>query len=130
MSDFDANHFITQPPPSHHVHRDSEPLPGSDAQNKGTYPPAPYETTTLNDPNTWKSDNEKRYGAGSDTNNVIAGGGFSAGGSSLGQSDNTRGQADPAVGGHHRSSGTGVQHDAFHEDRPLNVKPAPEGPYI
>jgi len=112
------NTFSTQPPPSHHVHRDSEILPGAKgAESKA----APYDTSVTNDSQTWKSNNEKRFGAGTDTGNVMAGGQHtSAPSSSLGEEDPT-----------FRHAGAGTpptsQHNAFQEERPLGVQPTSQG---
>lgn len=124
------NTFSSQPPPSHHIHRDSEVLPGTQGAE---YPPAPYDTETTTNPETWKSNNERQFGAGTDTGNVMAGGQHSTAATGTGSS---LGDADPSF----RHGGTGTPptstghasakndtHDAFHEDRPLGVKHTHEG---
>ncbi|THH21764.1 hypothetical protein EUX98_g8285 [Antrodiella citrinella] len=118
MSGVDSSTFTTQPPPSHHVHRDSEILPGG----KGAeFQAAPYDTSVTNDSQTWKSNNEKRFGAGTDTGNVVAGGQHSTIPSS------SLGEENPSF----RHGGTGTlpasTHDAPREERPLGVQPTSQG---
>ncbi|KAH8093078.1 hypothetical protein BXZ70DRAFT_1010564 [Cristinia sonorae] len=138
-----TNTFTTQPPPAHHIHRDSEVLPGATGAE---FKPAPYETSTLNNPQTWRSNNEKQFGAGTDTGHVMAGGQHSGSavtgggfGSSLGEEDpsfrrgdsgykegrgqaTSLGNADPSL-----NKEAFAKHNAFHEDRPMGVQPTSQG---
>ncbi|KAI0798167.1 hypothetical protein C8Q75DRAFT_802059 [Abortiporus biennis] len=88
--------FSAQPPPSHHIHRDSEILPGARDSHTAA---APYDVETTNNDRTWKDANQQRYGAGTDTGAVMAG------------------------GQHSGNPGSSIN-DAH---RPLDVQPAPEG---
>ncbi|THH27454.1 hypothetical protein EUX98_g6730 [Antrodiella citrinella] len=82
---------------------------------------APYDTPVTNDSQTWKSNNEKRFGAGTDTGNVVAGGQYSTIPSS------SLGEEDPSF----RHGGTGTPpastHDAPREERPLGVQSTSQG---
>jgi len=63
--------FTQQPPPSHHIHRESEILPGA----RGAEHPAPnYDASVTNDDKIWTGKNERQFGAGTDTGAVMAGG--------------------------------------------------------
>ena len=96
------NQFTVQPPPEHHIHRDSEPLPGTRGQPSA---PANYDASVTNDERTWQSNSEKAFGAGSDTRAVMSGGQHSA---------------DPDSAQHQGRN-------AFTEERPLNVQPTNRG---
>ncbi|KAI0776638.1 hypothetical protein BD413DRAFT_610249 [Trametes elegans] len=99
------NTFTAQPPPAHHIHRDSEPLPGS----RGAAPAAPnYDAAVTNDSATWQSRNEREFGAGTDTGAVVAGG----------QHQGGRGP----FGSNPTDSRT-----AYDEPRPLGVEPTERG---
>lgn len=97
------NQFAVQPPPEHHIHRDSEPLPGV----KGSSGAAPnYDASVTNDSRTWKPNGEKAFGAGSDTRAVMSGGQHSADPDSTQQREGK---------------------NAFTDDRPMNVEPTNQG---
>ncbi|OBZ74533.1 hypothetical protein A0H81_05193 [Grifola frondosa] len=102
MSTQDAT-FSRQPVPTHHVHHSSDVLPGA----RGGTPPADYSTDVTNDPRTWQDNNQRRFGAGTDTSAVMAGG-----------QHNT-----PEAGAHQ----TAPVHSAFNEDRPMDVQPTSQG---
>ncbi|KAH9886962.1 hypothetical protein C8Q73DRAFT_794998 [Cubamyces lactineus] len=106
-----SNTFTTQPPPSHHLHGSSDPLPGA----RGAAPAAPnYSADVTNDSRVWQDRNQREFGPGSDTAAVMAGGQHSAGTTGPGKEasaydDNTMGKT------------------AFNEDRPLGVQPTERG---
>jgi len=106
----DANPFAAQPPPSHHIHRDSEVLPG--ARGAERQPPN-YDASNTNDQATWVPDNERRFGAGTDTTAPMAGGQHST--SATGVSGGDYDQPPPAG------------RNAYSEDRPMNVHPTSQG---
>ncbi|OSX64775.1 hypothetical protein POSPLADRAFT_1044230 [Postia placenta MAD-698-R-SB12] len=64
------NPYVSQPPPEHHVHRDSEVLPGA----RDAAASANYDASLTNDSQTWKDNNQRQFGAGIDDCNVMAGG--------------------------------------------------------
>ncbi|KAI0070871.1 hypothetical protein K474DRAFT_1687280 [Panus rudis PR-1116 ss-1] len=100
------NPFTTQPPPTHHIHRDSEPLPGARGASAAGANSATYDTNVTNDSQTWKPNNEKHFGAGTDTGAVMAGGQHTADFDSTGAA--SHGQQQRAAEGR----------NAFNEDRP------------
>ncbi|CCL99813.1 uncharacterized protein FIBRA_01837 [Fibroporia radiculosa] len=99
-----TNPFVTQPPPEHHVHRDSEVLPG--AKRGGQAPD--YSADVTNDSKTWADNNQRRFGAGTDDHMVMAGGQHDT----LG----TRSTPDGQQG-----------NNAYTQDRPMDVKPTSQG---
>ncbi|KAI0363951.1 hypothetical protein BV20DRAFT_957254 [Pilatotrama ljubarskyi] len=109
MSQFPPSEtFAKQPPPSHHIHNSSDPLPGS----RGAAPAAPdYSADVTNDSRVWQDRNEREFGAGTDTGAVVAGGQHSA--------SPAPGQG---LGENPRGSRT-----AYDEGRPLGVQPSEAG---
>lgn len=97
-----SNVLAQQPPPQHRTHASTDVLPGA----KGGALAPDYSAEVTNDPEAWKSNNERRFGAGTDTGAVMAGG-------------QHRGDTDETEGDH--------QHDAIHEERPMNVQPTGAG---
>lgn len=96
--------FTAQPPPAHHIHRDSEILPGArGAETKSS----DYGTAVTNDPQTWARQDQQRP-SGVDSHGAIAGAQHGLG---VGETDHS---------GHHGRS-------ALSEDRPLGVQPASQG---
>lgn len=95
------NPYVSQPPPEHHVHRDDEALPGS----RGSAPAANYDADVTNDSKTWVDNNQRQFGAGTDDNQVMAGGQYDTPGAP--------------------SSDSGK--NAFNQERPLDVKPTSQG---
>ena len=92
-----GNTFASQPPPTHHVHKSSDVLPGA----RGAAQDAPnYSTDVTENPRVWQDEHERNYGAGSDTRQVVAGG-----------------QHDTPDNGR----------SAFTEARPLGVEPTEQG---
>lgn len=103
------NVFATQPPPAHHTHNSSDVLPGA----RGGDSAPNYSTDVTEDARVWETSNERRFGAGTDTTTVMAGGQHRGGDSALpSMQDNS------------------FAHDAHHEERPLNVQPASAGETI
>ncbi|KAH9856179.1 hypothetical protein C2E23DRAFT_866235 [Lenzites betulinus] len=99
-----SNTFSTQPPPSHHIHDSSDPLPGT---RGAAAPPPNYSAEVTNDSRVWQSRNEREFGAGTDTGAVVAGAQHSTSpGPMTSESD---GQS------------------AFTEDRPMGVQPTERG---
>ncbi|RPD76813.1 hypothetical protein L226DRAFT_611240 [Lentinus tigrinus ALCF2SS1-7] len=69
------NTFATQPPPTHHVHKSSDVLPGARGAAASDSQSAPnYSTDVTENPRVWQDAHERMYGAGSDTRAVVAGG--------------------------------------------------------
>lgn len=108
--------FATQPPPSHHVHKSSDVLPGARGA-AGQQAPPDYSMDVTENSRVWQepqdSDQHERttYGAGSDTRQVVPGG----------QHDydtpkNTQTASAPATGAGAGSGPPG--HGAYSEDRP------------
>ncbi|KAI0705993.1 hypothetical protein C8T65DRAFT_809580 [Cerioporus squamosus] len=94
-----ANTFATQPPPTHHVHKSSDVLPGA----RGASQAAPnYSTDVTENPRVWQDAHERKYGAGSDTRAVVA-------------------------GGQHDSPNADTGSSAFEGERPLGVQPTEQG---
>ena len=65
------NVYAQQPPPEHHQHTSSDILPGARGANEGA---VNYSADVANDSRVWQTNNERRYGAGTDTGAVMAGG--------------------------------------------------------
>lgn len=99
------NEFTLQPPPEHHVHRDSEILPGFKGSSGPTHN---YDASVTNDEQTWRPNGEKAFGAGSDTNAIMSGGQHSADPDSTQQREGK---------------------NPFADDRPMNVQPTNQGLY-
>lgn len=99
MSANDTNLFTSQPPPQHHQHDSSDVLPGA----RGGDPTVDYSADVMNDSQTWQSNNERRFGAGTGTGAVMAGGQHG--------------------GGDYEDD----HHDAMEEGRPMNVQPTRAG---
>lgn len=97
-----SNVLAQQPPPQHRTHASTDVLPGA----KGGAAAPDYSAEVTNDPEAWKSNNERRFGAGTDTGAVIAGGQH--------RGDTSETERDR-------------QHDAMHEERPMNVQPTGAG---
>ncbi|KAI9061869.1 hypothetical protein FKP32DRAFT_1594074, partial [Trametes sanguinea] len=95
--------LTTQPPPAHHLHSSSDPLPGAPSSNANAAPN--YSADVTNDSRVWQGRNEREFGAGSDTGAVIAGG-----------------QHQAVSGGDEREGKT-----AYTEERPMGVQPAARG---
>lgn len=93
------NPYVSQPPPEHHVHRDSEVLPGA----RDAAASANYDASLTNDSQTWKDNNQRQFGAGTDDRNVMAG------------------------GQHDTSGAPDSGRNAFNSERPLNVQPTSQG---
>ncbi|EMD32826.1 hypothetical protein CERSUDRAFT_161359 [Gelatoporia subvermispora B] len=100
-----SGNYASIPPPVHRQHNSDDVLPGA----QGGLRPADYSTEVTNDSRTWKSNNERQFGAGTDTGAVMAGG----------QHDSPE--------QHQARSQSDVGHNAFSEDRPLGVEPTSEG---
>ncbi|TBU24885.1 hypothetical protein BD311DRAFT_809650 [Dichomitus squalens] len=65
------------PPPAHHLHKSSDVLPGARGANQQQQSAPPdYSADVTESPEAWKSKNERAFGAGTDTHNVMAGGQF------------------------------------------------------
>ena len=101
MTSANDNTFAHQMRPYHHLHTQSEALPGV----SGAAPAADYSTEVTNDSNVWKDTNERRFGADTDTNAVMAGG----------QHSTTATHTPGRKGG------------VFGEGRPLGVQPTSQG---
>ncbi|CAL1697758.1 unnamed protein product [Somion occarium] len=101
-----TNPFAVQQPPEHHIHRDSEPLPGAGGV-PGAAPDYDATQAVTNESREWQPNHEKGFGAGSETGAVVGGGQHSA-------------DPDDAP---FREQGR----DAFIEARPLDVKPTERG---
>lgn len=95
------NPYVSQPPPEHHVHRDSEVLPGA----RDAAASANYDASLTNDSQTWKDNNQRQFGAGTDDRNVMAG------------------------GQHDTSGAPDSGRNAFNAERPLDVQPTSQGEY-
>ena len=96
------NVYAQQPPPEHHQHRSSDVLPGARGANNGA---VDYSSNVTNDSDVWQTNNERRFGAGTDTDAVMA-------------------------GGQHSTTATNVPSttdNAFEPERPLNVQPTSAG---
>lgn len=105
FDDNTANLLSTQPPPTHHTHRSSDPIATAGPD---------YSPEVTNDPQAWKSSNERRFGAGTDTRTVMGGGQHA-------------GDTAPSTNFDEGDSGDG--RDAFTEDRPMNVNPSGAGEF-
>ncbi|TFK81973.1 hypothetical protein K466DRAFT_557244 [Polyporus arcularius HHB13444] len=66
-----GNTFATQPPPTHHTHKSSDVLPGARGASQAAQN---YSTDVTENPRVWQDEHERKYGAGSDTRAVVAGG--------------------------------------------------------
>ncbi|PCH42892.1 hypothetical protein WOLCODRAFT_58811, partial [Wolfiporia cocos MD-104 SS10] len=99
------NAYVSQPPPAHHIHRDSEALPGA----RGGSSAADYSADVTNDSRTWTDNNQRRFGAGTDDSHIMAGG-----------------QHD-SPGASRATSGSDAGHNAFNQERPLDVEPTSQG---
>ncbi|KAF7795733.1 hypothetical protein EIP86_006899 [Pleurotus ostreatoroseus] len=97
-----SNVLAQQPPPQHRTHASSDVLPGA----KGGAAALDYSAEVTNDPQAWETNNERRFGAGTDTGAVMAGG-------------QHRGDTNTFDEDHPR--------DAMHEERPMNVQPTSAG---
>ena len=74
MSSIDNNFdnvYVAQPPPAHHQHQSSDVLPGARGADHAA---VDYSADVTNDSRTWEGKNERRFGAGTDTGAVMAGG--------------------------------------------------------
>ena len=93
--------FVNQRPPEHHIHRDSEALPGA----RGSAPAADYSADVMNNEHVWQDNNQRQFGAGTDDRAVMGG------------------------AQHQSASAPGAQsgRNAYNEERPLNVQPTSEG---
>ena len=109
QNNFD-NVYVTQPPPEHHKHQSSDVLPGARGAQQD---PVDYSADVTNDSRVWQGKNERRYGAGTDTGAVMAGGQHA--------SDETQPPSTFDDQRFERSSGAGQS------DRPLNVQPTSQG---
>ncbi|KAI0632721.1 hypothetical protein C8Q77DRAFT_1073741 [Trametes polyzona] len=109
MSQFPTTNqtFTTQPPPSHHIHNSSDPLPGARGAAAAQAPN--YSAEVTNDSRVWQDRNQREFGAGTDTGAVMAGGQHSA---------------DPDTA---RSTSAQDGRTAFSEDRPMDVEPTERG---
>ncbi len=94
-----GNTFATQPPPTHHTHKSSDVLPGARGASQAAQN---YSTDVTENPRVWQDEHERKYGAGSDTRAVVAGGQHDA--------PNTRSPE-------------------FEGARPLGVQPTEQGAY-
>ncbi|KAH9837672.1 uncharacterized protein C8Q71DRAFT_555496 [Rhodofomes roseus] len=93
--------YATQRPPEHHIHRDSEALPGA----RGGAAAANYAPDVTNNERVWQDNNERQFGAGTDDRAVMGGAQHQS-------------AASPSA-----ESG----HTAYNEDRPLSVQPTSAG---
>ena len=93
--------FVNQRPPEHHIHRDSEVLPGA----RGSAPAPNYSAEVTNDERVWQDNNQRQFGAGTDDRAVMGGAQHQS-------------AAPPRA-----QSGR----NAYNEDRPLNVQPTSQG---
>ncbi len=93
--DDNLNVFAAQPAPEHHTHQSSDVLPGA----RGVAPAPDYSADNTNDSGVWEGNNKRRFGAGTDTNAVMAGGQHNG--------DNYTATDDA---------------DFEHDERPMNVK--------
>ncbi|KIP05686.1 hypothetical protein PHLGIDRAFT_119589 [Phlebiopsis gigantea 11061_1 CR5-6] len=92
------NVYAQQPPPQHHQHTSSDILPGARGASEGTFD---YSADVTTDPRVWQTNNERRFGAGTDTGAVMAGG----------QHSTTETDAPSTW-----------DNSAAHPDRPMNVQ--------
>lgn len=104
------NVYVAQPPPEHHKHQSSDVLPGARGAHQGA---VDYSADVTNDSGVWESRNERRFGAGTDTGAVMAGGQHAGG-----QTDIPSTMDDQRF---EHGAGTGES------DRPLNVQPTSQG---
>ncbi|THG95966.1 hypothetical protein EW026_g5770 [Hermanssonia centrifuga] len=93
--DDNLNVFAAQLAPEHHTHQSSDVLPGA----RGVAPAPDYSADNTNDSGVWEGNNKRRFGAGTDTNAVMAGGQHNG--------DNYTATDDA---------------DFEHDERPMNVK--------
>ncbi len=94
-----GNTFATQPPPTHHTHKSSDVLPGARGASQVAQD---YSTNVTENPRVWQDEHERKYGAGSDTRAVVA-------------------------GGQHDAPNTGSS--AFEGERPMGVQPTEQGAF-
>lgn len=95
--------FVTQRPPEHHIHRDSEVLPGA----RGSAPAPDYSADVTNNDRVWQDNNQRQFGAGTDDRAVMGGAQHQSA-----AAPSTRAQSG---------------RDAYNEDRPLDAQPTPAG---
>ncbi|KAI0351258.1 hypothetical protein OH77DRAFT_1498671 [Trametes cingulata] len=125
MSQFPPSNstFTQQPPPTHHIHNPSDPLPGS----KGAAAPAApdYSADVTNDPRVWQDRNQR----GTDTGAVVAGGQHAASPSPMGSSTGVGAGGVGAGGAGAGGYGNNPQgsRTAYDEERPMGVQPAEGG---
>ncbi|RDX46084.1 hypothetical protein OH76DRAFT_1457396 [Lentinus brumalis] len=94
-----GNTFATQPPPTHHTHKSSDVLPGARGASQVAQD---YSTNVTENPRVWQDEHERKYGAGSDTRAVVA-------------------------GGQHDAPNTNTGSSAFEGERPMGVQPTEQG---
>ncbi|KZT65068.1 hypothetical protein DAEQUDRAFT_814502 [Daedalea quercina L-15889] len=91
----------TQRPPEHHIHRDSEVLPGARGGTDATN----YSADVVDNDRVWQDNNQRQYGAGTDDHAIMG-------------------------GAQHQSaapSSAASGHNAYNEHRPMNVQPTSAG---
>lgn len=104
------NVYAQQPPPEHHQHRTSDVLPGARGADQDT---VDYSADVTNDSRVWQTNNERRFGAGTDTGAVMAGG-----------------QHSTTETGIPSTTDSGLDRAADDSDRPMNVQPTSAGESI
>lgn len=106
------NVYVALPPPEHHKHQSSDVLPGARGAQQG---PADYSADVPNDSRVWQNNNERRFGAGTDTGAVMAGG----------QHAGEETESPSAFEDQRFDQGS----NASQSDRPLNAQPTSQGTF-